>query len=331
MRMDERDVMFMTDKIHIAFVADDRYIQHTGVTLTSVLENTNDSGRIVAHLICNGLSDQNIRRLEKIEQKYGCIIKFYEVDLIHYNDIAASSNFNHAFFFKISIPDLLSLEVDRVIYLDSDMVVLGDIVNLWDFNLQDNLLAAIEDPNCFHRKDSLNIPYDKKYFNSGLMLIDLSLFRKKNVSKDVFKFIIDHVNIIKFADQDGFNAILHDQWIELPLDWNVMDYFFYKWRLKKLMSKEKINTFISATKKPNLIHFTGPVKPWHYASRHPLKSEYHRYLSKTDWCDYIIDQVSLKNLFKKYIFRNDRLRGLLKKMLPESIVVWLKNRFKTVF
>lgn len=330
MRIDERDVMYMTEKIHIAFVADDRYIQHTGVTLTSVLENTKDSGRIVAHLICSGLSEQNVRKLEKIEQKYGCQIMFYTAELIPYNDIISISNFPHAFLFKVSIPDLLPVELDKIIYLDSDMIVLGDVARLWDFDLLDKMLAAVEDPYCFFRKDALNIPHDKKYFNSGLMVMDLSLFRKQEVSKDVFRFIRDHVHTIKFADQDGFNAVLYNQWIDLPLNWNVMDYFFYKWRLKKIMPKERIEIFKFAAKKPNLIHFTGPIKPWHYTSSHPQKLEYHRYLSKTEWYDYRMDGASLRNILEKYVYRNDRLRDLLKKMLPESIVIWLKNRFETV-
>jgi lipopolysaccharide biosynthesis glycosyltransferase len=292
----------MEKLIHLVFVSDDEFFQHLGVTLTSVLENTKRTKNIIAYVLCADISSGNKNKLNRIQDKYGCNIIYIEVEPSKYEDLVLKGRSSHATYYKLSIPELIPNNVSKVICLDCDMILKSDIEYCWSVNMEDKIIAAVEDPNLFHRNSILGIPEDDYYFNSGLMVMNLARLREENVSQKVFDFVRSNPAKILHHDQDAFNAILHRNWYRLPLSWNVMDYFFDKERISRLMKGRDINEVWKAIRKPNLIHYTGDHKPWHSIDEHPLKREYYKYLSKTGWRNYKPKDENFIHMIKRHIY-----------------------------
>ncbi len=126
---------------------------------------------------------------------------------------------------------------------------------------ESRLLGAVED---FWVKDSrnsyLSMPKGSKYFNAGVLLINLKKWREEHIKNKVIEFIKTNSARIKFCSQDPLNAILHDKWLQLDPKWNFMPHLTYP-GLKNI--------------KPAIIHYAGLKKPWKANCR--LKEEYYKY------------------------------------------------------
>jgi glycosyltransferase involved in cell wall biosynthesis len=109
------------------------------------------------------------------------------------------------------------------------------------------------------------------------MVMNLQLWRRESIHHKIIDFIAKNPDKIRLADQDGLNAFLYDKWLPLPPRWNQQPYLY------KLISPDKEPEFLEAIDNPGIIHFTGSVKPWHYADKHPMKKEYLHYLAMTEW------------------------------------------------
>lgn len=129
-------------------------------------------------------------------------------------------------YYRIAIPELFRDKgLERILYLDCDMIALTDISELWEVDLSGYILAAVEDAGFHHRLEKMAVACDStKYFNSGFMLINMEKWLSENVTKRVLRYIHDNPEKLKFHDQDALNAILHDQWLQLHPKWNAQSY-----------------------------------------------------------------------------------------------------------
>ncbi len=319
----------MENSINIVFVSDDNYIQHLGVTLTSLLENTERRNDIVTYVIHDGISLDNESKVKGVSEKYGGKINFIKVNSSMYKDLALTGHISQASYYKVSIPDLLSDDINKVLYIDCDMIVKGDIATLWSIDIRDYLIAATEDPNCQARNQALGIPIDHKYFNAGLMLMNLTLMRKEEISSQVFYFLRENKEKIQYVDQDGFNAILYSDWYELPVCWNVMHYYFNNRYMEELLGGKEIEVFQEAVRNPKIIHYTASPKPWEFMSTHPLKIEYYNYLSKTGWSNYEPTGKNFANIVRKKLMQYPKISSNAKKIIPDFAIKRIKEVIKS--
>ena len=129
---------------------------------------------------------------------------------------------NHATLFKLGLEKMASADTKRVLYLDSDVIVLRDLRELWDVDLRGAPLAAIAEPegdaNAFRHQWGLP-ECNLGYFNAGVLFIDLERVRAERL----FTAAIDFVERMqpRFSDQDGLNYALWGRWHPLPIVWNV--------------------------------------------------------------------------------------------------------------
>jgi len=297
------------EKIKIVSATDDNYAQHLGVMLCSLFENSNNNNFDI-YIIDDCISEENKNRLHNIITNSNANLFFLKVDKEKYNNFKISYHFSHVIYYRISIPELLETSVKKAIYLDCDLIVKDDISNLWNINISDYFIAAAENPK-FKRYADLKMPINSKYFNSGVMLINLEKWRQCNISDQVLKFIKNNLDKIVLWDQDALNAILYNKWKELPPKWNQQTIMFEIDVSETNFTKEE---FTEAIENPSIIHYTTSSKPWHYMNEHPLKNEYYKYLKKTPWRRFVPLDKNFINILKK----------ISKKILPKFMINFIR-------
>lgn len=283
--------------ISVVVASDDNYVQHLAVTLLSVVANTHDASGLNFYVLDAGISEVNRARLQKMFSQRGVQLDIISPEPTDVGNVQLK-RYGRAALLRISIADYLPQEVTRAIYLDCDIVVLGDLSTLATCDLQGHPVAAVENLGSQTAK-SLGISAGD-YFNSGVLVMDLALWREQRIGDQVLSYMREHSNTLNFPDQDGLNAILHSDWERLPLRWNQQP-ATYSMRNKQASNSEREQEFRAAAQAPYIVHFLARNKPWHYMTYHPLKKSYWHYLHQTPWGDYRYPDRNLKNILKKWL------------------------------
>ncbi len=303
-----------SEKIEIVTACDDNYVQHLGVMLCSLLENTLHREKINIWVIDGGITPVNKHKLSDfIVSIYNIKIRYLYIDQNIYLRFPISFHFTHTIYYRISIPILFDVSVSKVLYLDSDMIIKSDISKIWNVDISEYYAASVEALGFEKRYADLNMLSESIYFCSGLLMMNLKKWREDDVMNRVIHFIEDNQSKIQMWDQDSLNSILCGKWLPLPLDWNQQTYFFDDEIYNKFCNRED---FIKARDCPSIIHYTSSHKPWHYMNDHPYKYEYFNYLKLTPWKEF-------SPKFSLLI----RIKKMLRVIIPK--IIWLKV-YKTI-
>lgn len=276
----------INDPIEIVCNVDDRYSRQCAVMLTSLLENNPDDV-INIHVVTTYLTSASKRLLEAIVQrKYECRLVIHKVDetLLSYCPTRKNDYVSVTAYLRCFLPAILPASVHKVLYLDSDLVVLDKIRMLWDVDLTGKALAAVEDSGSGNPEPliRLRLPDNYTYFNSGVMVINLNYWRENNVLKKLMQYLKGFPERISENDQDLLNVCLWKSRILLPLRWNMQSGFLMKRPACRpyaaVKSREEVRHTVIA-------HFVGKKKPWHRNCANPFASEYNRYLEMTEFTD----------------------------------------------
>jgi lipopolysaccharide biosynthesis glycosyltransferase len=270
--------------LNIVFATDRGYLQHLAVALASLLEN--NSGMNI-YVINNDISSTDWKRLEKLFVGKDSNLIDAKINDRQIENLITHSYFTKATYYRLFVPDVV--KGDRALYLDVDIIINGCIDDLYNTELSNTFLAAVDD---LYIKDFyyLEMEHSAKYFNSGVMLINLEYWRAYNVKEKVIEFIRRKPEVISFMDQDGLNSVINGNWLELHSQYN-MHTGFFKESGVNLQIKEAIDN-------PVIIHYTGSSKPWHFRNDHPYKHLYWKYLRKTPYKYFIPDDLNMINIVK---------------------------------
>lgn len=269
--------------IHVACNIDSNYVRHCAVTLVSLFENNRDE-EFSVHIIARELSGADQKILTNLTECYHNRIFFYEpkIELLEGFTIRKfSKRISMATYYRCILSELLPADIDRLLYLDCDIVVLGKIRPFWDTPLANAGVAVVDDigSSDARRYEILKYPMEYGYFNAGVLLIDLDYWRKHNIAHACIDYFHKYPERIIYNDQDLLNCILYRNKVSVDLCWNVQDAFY---RTPKRMDEEWKKKYAECLKHPVILHFTNR-KPWEYDSQHPLRYEYFKYLDLTPW------------------------------------------------
>lgn len=288
----------MSDKINIVFAADDNYVQHAAVAMVSILKNTEKAFQIQFFLIDDQISSFNKDKISKTVKKWNSNITFLNVKNEALKKGFVSGNLTRAAYFRIDIPNILPLEVEKVIYLDCDLLVLGDISELWNFDMQNQPVAAAEDfgilaskKKCENKKKQFGWTEVTSYFNSGVMLLDLNQWRLQNYTADLLKYIIEKK--YRHHDQDALNELFAGNWVRLPLKWNVIPPVF-NMTLRVVLNKKFRQEALHAVHDIAIMHFAGGYKPWEYKCFSGFNEWYYQCLALSGYKDVPMPQPNFK-------------------------------------
>lgn len=271
-------------RINIACNIDSNYVKYCIVMLTSLIENNKDS-LFNIHIITDDLSDNDKSMIDKIvKNRYHQEINYYHIDkdLIKDCIIDKESHISIATYYRIFLESILDESIDKLIYLDCDLVIVGSIIDLWNTDISNYAVGCIEDMWSGKDDNYTRLNYDKSfsYFNAGVLLINLKYLRFIRFQDNAIAFINKNSHKLLFNDQDVLNALLHDKKLLLPFRYNLQDGFYRIKRRIMPSSEEELNKEINH---PVIVHYTGSKKPWNYKSQHPLRGDYFKYLDMTPW------------------------------------------------
>lgn len=229
--------------------------------LQSVLIHTK-SKNIVVHILHTDLETEDTNIIKQIFDKYNFVIfKFYQIERSIFKEFPiVAEHLTIETLYRLMLADLLSKDIKKVIYIDSDIVVKEDILDVWEIDLKNFPLAAVSNlEGIMYQKLGLKSKLD--YFNAGFILINLELWRKENYFQSFIDYTKNNKENIIFGDQDVLNGFLNGNWMHLHPKWNVQNSLYYmKENFCEFYSQE-IYEEICAN--PYVIHFSGKLKPWH--------------------------------------------------------------------
>lgn len=263
--------------IHIAVAFDESYAPHAAATMASILVNAASEDQLEFHVLDNGLLDASRNWLIELVRAYGSKIQFIKPDLARF---AACPTKHHAraAYSRLALPDLLPA-LDRIIYLDSDLIVLRSLGPVWASDLKGNAALVVRDAadlfgsHFLEHKQRLGLRLDQPAFNSGVMLLDLKMWREHRLVEAVLAWIERNPHLMLHSDQDALNAVLKDQVGFLDPAWNVqvplIRAIHYCW----IQQPE----WVAAVRSPAIIHYTGNAKPWLFSCAVPRRRDYHQY------------------------------------------------------
>lgn len=260
--------------IPIFYACDLNYLPFLSVSLSSLKDNRNKDNYYHIYILCHDISKKSqepILNLNEDNFKIEFVDVHDKLKVIN-NRLQLRDYYTSSTYYRLFIADMFK-EYNKVIYLDSDTIVLDDISKLYNYNIKDNYVGAITDKvvnsnDTFKKysKEVLGIKA-KKYFNAGVIVMNLKMFRENNF----YESFINLLSFYKFKvaqDQDYLNIICKDKIKYISNSWNVMP-----------VRKEK-------RKKPSLIHYNLTMKPWHY-----IDIPYSLYFWKYAQKNYYIDEI----------------------------------------
>lgn len=286
---------------HILCCINDEYTQHCAVLLASLFENNKDLDFYI-HIFSFALNDKSKEKLKMVVESYGQVLN---VDVINMPSFELPNLGGHYIsaetYIRLFVPQYLDESIDKILYLDVDMVVVGRVKELFEIDLEDNLICAVMDSPMEERNERLNIPKEYGYFNAGLLLINLRKWKDTDFTSKCIEYIHRNANLIVQHDQDVLNALAYKLWKRIAFKWNMLNTFFlHPPKITKELEKEVLD----AKRDVRIAHFTGSVKPWTAWIRHPYGKEYYKYVQFTPWKGY---KPSLRKQWAAYSFPKNLL------------------------
>lgn len=266
--------------MNILCCLDDNYVQHTSVMLTSFFIN-NDFEHHNIYVITTQLNDGNVAYLKEIVNKYHSDFYLYQVDEAMLAGFVRKETdyVSLAAYLRLFLTYLLPHTCSKVLYIDGDIVIRKSLKNVWETDINNYALAAVNETleeSCKRHNYDVSLGY----FNSGFMLINVEFWRNNNISEKAITYMKCFPERIKTWDQDALNGILcGGLWKQLSLKYNLTTIFLCKQYVEgKDFPKIYTEEYNSAISDPAVVHYTGPDKPWKYTVvDHPFKKDYLRY------------------------------------------------------
>lgn len=289
--------------ITVVLAADARFALPLAVAVQSLIDNLGPGRRLRLFLIDGGLSEESRRRMARAWGSESVEVQWIDFDGSRLGGLTVSEHVTCLTYSRLFLPDLLPQTVERVLYLDCDLIVEKDIGRLWDTPLGNRLCLAVQDVAApyvdllraipaasvlapyvaattpIRNYRDLKIPPDAKYFNGGVLSIDLAGWRDGGLTAKFLDCLQEHAQHVLWWDQYALNVVLADAWGELDMSWNVQSQLFEQPVVSQSLFGEE--TCRQARANPGIVHFNTPRKPWQFGNRHPLRDRFFHYLDRT--------------------------------------------------
>lgn len=285
------------EKVNICFTIDNNYVKPLSCAIVSILKNIKETTDLHIFILEHNISDENKNKI--LSLKY---IKDFEISFINiepsifcnFPDFEGSYITKTAYF-RFLIADLLK-DIDKILYLDCDVIVLSGIEELFIQDLTNFYIGAIEDI-VFYFDRMCSIKSFGTYVNSGVLLINLKKWRQDKISQKLFDVVEQYGDKLYYHDQTAINLVCEGKIKFLALHYNVQ--VFTLLQISTLLNHPRRKQIIQSIKKPTIIHYTGPQKPWN--SYCPLRKYYLEYEKLTPFSVNYNFKYKLK-IFIQFVF-----------------------------
>lgn len=304
---------FMTD-IHIAITHNDAYTEHCVVTMTSIVANKGDEN-IIFHIIDGGLSEKSKSEILKVPN---CKVEFNPVDNNIFKDYKQADYYPVTILWTMILPTLVN--VDKLLYLDCDLIVNSSLKELWDTDIGDNYLVAVEDANGVKYAKNFGLK-GKLFFNTGMMLINCKKQLEDDIPNKAIKISMERTGTKFGYDQTVLNQLFEGKVKYTDLKWNLQ---YCPINVYPTYSSK--TDYANAIKSANIVHYVGDYKPWKkgFSCFSPKNKDYLKYHAMTSY--------KLQN-YKMWLLEDKLLsyRGIFAYIKRYPLFLFRKNFWGSIF
>lgn len=297
----------------MAVAADERYALPLAVAILSIADSLEESSSPIVYVLDGGLSQETKGALCSswptwLDVRFIDSYPAWLDELPLPGDLRMLPQLSRSMYLRLLIPDLLAEVHGKVLYLDADILALADTKALWHTDLEGYPLAAVQDPSIrvvssplgIRNCAKLGLDPQAEYFNSGVLLMDLDLWRAEGLGPRVLRTVQEQQDVIRLPDQDALNICLAGRWKRLDDSWNVSVNEGLRIGALRASRRGKI-PYLPRPKLPEqenevqengiwavvppegakILHFAGTMKPWMPEFQHPGYRElYQRYSNR---------------------------------------------------
>ena len=279
----------VSDPIVVVTAADEGYAMPLAVMGRSLLGSLAPGRRVHLYVIADRVRARSRRRILASWGSDRLEVTWLVPELDRLRHFKVDGHVRVATYFRLLVGTLLPHTVERAIYLDADVIVEHDLGQLWQLDLDRHPIAAAQDwivltvsaPNGLTNWRELGLEANQTYFNAGVMVIDLARWRREETEARILAHLNANRQSVRWWDQDGLNAVLGRDFLELDPRWNL------NIRNRTFPAPDSLpfsrREYEAIVASPLICHFATHVKPWHTDCEHPHRERFFHYLDETAW------------------------------------------------
>lgn len=286
---------FKPNEAHIVYASDDKFAEILGVSLISLFENSDDMDKIVVYILDSGISVDSKEKLLSIFEKYkrtGVFLPATDISKKMSMEIELDRG-SLSQYARLFVSSDLPANLERVLYLDCDIIIRKSIKELWNLDLHGNVIGALMDAFSKYYRVNVDLQENDVMFNSGVMLIDLEKWKADHIEDKLLKFIKSKNGKIQQGDQGALNAVLSKDTYCFEPRFNSVT-IYYDFTYEEMLIYRKPPVFYKkeqveeSVKNPTIIHFTTSFlskRPWVEGCKHMYAYEWIKYKNISPWKD----------------------------------------------
>lgn len=310
-------------KLNVLYLSDNNYAPYLGVSILSLLKNNTDFDIINIFVIDDNISDDNKSKLSSYSDDYKNLnLTFlnmsHGVNTLQEMGVPKYRN-SYTTYLKLFAFSMLPDEIDRIVFIDTDSVVVGSLAELMVYDMKNNVLAAVKEAIAHDEMIELGYPEDDVWFNMGMILVDIKKWKEENAYEKVIAQLKKRQRYFS-VDQDILNIICHGRIGTLHPKYNNMPHFVvYKGKdYLKAFPQENyypIDIIDECKKEGVILHFERFIgeSAWNVPTVHPYAATFREYLAQTPWKGLELKPAKVSMIF--------RIEKMLYVILPKSIFV----------
>lgn len=327
--------------MYVIYHSSDLFAEVTGVSMLSLFENNKHIDEIHVLYIERGVSEHNKNLLRSIAAQYGRTLEFMAMpnwsEKLNINLKSSKAAWLGFGYNRLFLTEFVPQQVDKVLYLDSDTIIEDKLDDLWNIDLGNYYMAAVDDCLSSHYRKIVDLPGNGTYCNSGVLLINLKKWREEHITKKFIRVLFENNGYFIYNEQSLLNSLFAGKILILPQRFNVNS-LVYLFKFEELMRLRQPYRYsyskaelLEAKEHPAITHFTGNFyirrRPWFKDSDHPHKDAYLKYRQLSPWnqTPFMPDKRSIKT--KMYT----ELCHVLPRGIMIVLVSILYNRIRPIF
>ncbi|MCK1328785.1 MULTISPECIES: glycosyltransferase family 8 protein [unclassified Bradyrhizobium] len=238
----------------IVLASDEAYGMPLATALRSIVDANQRWWPLDIHILAFGVSTSTRSRISRSLPNGAAELHWISIEQNQFDGLWTQDHISRATYARLLIPELFPESAPKVLYLDSDILVLGELAPLWDTDLGDAAVGAVLDGLDAQIKSGTSavndIPRVEHYFNAGVLLINLPKWRERRISERALQYLEQNPKS-PFSDQDALNVACNGAWKKLDPRWNFIDHY----------ERTDIQC-LAPERRPGIVHFATWRKPW---------------------------------------------------------------------
>lgn len=327
--------------------ADEKYALPLAASIRSAIDSVPPQRHLEIYVLDGGITEISRQKLKDSWSSPRVTVHWLQPSLNDIADLVTESYLSLTAYARLFMPLLLPRSVDKLIYLDADLIVLKNLEEMWNIELGDASIAAVNDYHtpylntreacgratyCDREvRTSLPVPNYRElglsgtapYFNSGVMVVNLAKWREMEVPQRAFEILRANAAHVRYCDQYALNVLFSEKWRPLDLRWNqICNLRFWPGENSSAFSPE---VFRQIRDEPWIVHFTWINKPWMTGCNHPATNLFFQYVDRTAWRGWR-PPAHPKSLRDRYRDAYTRYRNWYRK----SVAPWARSLKQTL-